>query len=464
MLEQRKTTGKAFLLGRGLDPKLNVGMRRNKRRALGILSYLLGCLLACVTVLFGLVGFESNLHGLAYSLILAGLLSVAILLLIAAEWFFVPSARDALARDRRPPVGYLRAFGEDEPLVYDEISTGEGIIQDAAKAEDFLLSLNAVGPLVSIAEPNLRARLGMHPLGAHRDFVGPGDWRARVQELLDEAGMVVVAIGDSPGIEWEIDQARQRVGRQSLLLYLPPRPARAFTRVGRAKKEEKAYNAFKPLVERHFGVEMPSFSEATHIIGFDAEGKPVLPTNVSRSTWSFSERTRVRKAIRAQLAAVLDKVRPGVDLRGYELLGQPGRWVRTALAVAAAVAPVVVLFNDRTMSQNEVLAGALVIARTLPDFMILIGWVLLAHYFQRLWVWSIPLVSGLLLLLKFSIQWLIAFGHGYGVDINDLRYWMRLSSGFQTLMYLVLAVAVLALGLVMFSRRSAAKAGVPPRV
>ena len=443
--------GKA--LDGGADPKLNAGMRRNQRRALGLVCYSLGWLLAPAAVWFAKSGVAgSNLPAVAYVAIFVAALVVTLFLFGAAERFCVPGVRDALAHDTRPPVVYLRAFGEDNELVYDETVTTEGIVvADTAKAEDFLLSLNAIGPLVSIAEPTSRARFGMHPLGAYRDFVGPGDWKARVRELLDQANMVVLAIGDSPGIEWEIAQARERLGPESLLLYLPPRPARAFTRKGRIEKERAVYEAFKPLVERHFDLEMPPFSKAIHIIGFDAAGKPVLPTQTPRSTGFFGERRRVRKAIRAQLAEVLGKIRPEVDLRYYELLGQPGRRIRAALLLAVVVSLIMTDGSNTLVTMGSALWGVMTIT----------GWVLLARYFQRPWVWSIPALLGLSWSLNLSLPWLLSSGESYGLSYLDLA---RLTSVLSWIVNFVVAVAILMLGMAMRGKRSATTPGVPPRV
>ncbi len=108
------------------------------------------------------------------------ILVIQIVLALVAEGFLVPSCRDVCERDPRAPVLFLRPFGEDEPLTYDVISAGETVMANMAKAEDFLLALNAVGPLISIAQPNWSARLGLHPHGAFRDYVDPDQWQQRV--------------------------------------------------------------------------------------------------------------------------------------------------------------------------------------------------------------------------------------------------------------------------------------------
>lgn len=148
------------------DAELDAGMRRGRRRALGMASYASGSLLVFATGAFAVLGLVGGINALVYAGVLVVLLLAALGLLVAAERFFVPSVRDALARDPRPPVVYLRPFDEDSERVYDVISSGETTSVISAKAEDFLMPLNAIGPLVSIAEPNLAARIGMHTHGA----------------------------------------------------------------------------------------------------------------------------------------------------------------------------------------------------------------------------------------------------------------------------------------------------------
>ncbi|MDJ0738382.1 MAG: hypothetical protein QNJ91_01615 [Gammaproteobacteria bacterium] len=429
---------------------LDAGARRSRRRVLGVISYLLGCVLAVATVVYGVAMFAMDGNVVLRALAAVGLLLCALGLLVAAEAFFVPSVRDVLARDRRPPVLYLRPFGEDKPLVYDVISSGETVTVNSAKAEDFLLALNAIGPLVSIAEPDWAARIGMHPHGAYRDFVGGGDWQARVRQLLDGAGMVVLAVGDSPGIEWEIEQVRRRVGPEDLLLYLPPRPASALTKKGRARREQAVYEQFAPLVERHFGVRMPPFSAATYIIGFTADGGPVLPGDTP-PTWSASEQGRVAKAIRAQLDAVLARVRPGTELRGHRRLGRAAAWVRGGVAVALALATLGVMlsaWDGRRSGIGDVAVYGQAAVHALPGTLLTVGWVLLARYFRRAWVWLVPAAVGVATAMN-ALFTLLLVDHPQLIDAYALDHWYVIVGWFVAMLA---AVTVLVLGIAMLQR------------
>lgn len=438
------------------DPDLNAGMRDSRRRALGYTCYLAGLILAIVggaalLELFGRGDFVLHLGLLLVTALLA------ITLLAMAEGFLVPSVREVCAADPRPPVLYLRPFGEDRELTYDVISSGETTTTITAKAEDFLLALNAVGPLVSIAEPGLKARLGMHPHGAFRDYVGGGDWQARVVQLLDRAGMVVLAIGDSPGIEWEIAQVRERVGPESLLLYLPPRPAGAFTRRGREAKERAVYERFRPLLERHFGLPMPEFSAATYIIGFDAGGEPVLAADVPPRRWVFTEHARVAGAISDQLRAVLARVRPTLDLDHYRVPGRTTMYARLGVATLPALAAFVLVGlgagGSGTASGDTGLFLQLALG-TLPGLALLAGWTLLARHFRRRWVWLIPLLLGATLVMNTAFNAAIVLGLWDG-DLHTLQAWRAILDYTLNAGY---ALAVLALGLGL--RRSPPAEGV----
>ncbi len=421
--------------------------RRVRRRVLGVSSYVLGCLFAVLTVAAAFALFGGGLpKGLAP--VIAGavgavvLLVVAVVLLVVAEQCFVPSATEVLEHDSRAPVVYLRPFGEDAELTYDVISTGESTTAITAKAEDFLLALNAIGPLVSIAEPDRWARWGLHPHGAYRDFVGEGDWQARVQTLLDRAGLVVLAIGDSPGIEWEIEQVRQRVGPQSLLLYLPPRPANAFTRKGRQKKEKAIYEQFAPLVEKHFELTLPPFAESTYLIGFDADGQPVMAPNAPRKRWVFTEHGRVADAIGSQLRAVLAKVRPGTSLDPYRIAGRSGMWGRFIAATCVVLASVGVALSG---SLNGDLLGFA--TRLVPSLPLIAGWWLLARHFRSRWAWAA-------VLLLISLTALSAGVHAW-VQFVSHDPAMLGSVAYNALVWLLLlgnGIAVLALGLSLIGR------------
>lgn len=316
---------------------MTAGASRAKRRSLAVATYGASLVLVPVTGTLASHLFSRTLEPLSAILLIATalglILVIQIVLALVAEGFLVPSCCDVCERDPRAPVLFLRPFGEDKPLTYDVISAGETVTANMAKAEDFLLALNAVGPLISIAQPNWSARLGLHPHGAFRDYVDPGHWQHRVRQLLDQAGMVVLAVGNSPGIEWEIAEVRKRITPESLIIYLPPRPASALTQKTRSRKEQEIYEQFRPMILRHFAIELPPFRESLHVIGFDASGSAIMAREAVRTRWALTEEHRAADAVASQLRAVLTRARPGIDLDHYRVLGRAAAWSRVALAI-----------------------------------------------------------------------------------------------------------------------------------
>lgn len=232
------------------------------------------------------------------------------------------------------------------------------------------------------------------------------------------------------------------------------------TRKGRIAKERAVYEKYKPLIERYFDLVMPAYSETIHIIGFDGAGTPILPTHTAPATRSFTERSRVGKVIRAQLDEVLAKVRPGIDLDRIERVGQAGMWIRTVLAytvpVAAAMLGLSIVWPN--LSSGAAITGGLVL-QMLPGLLQISGWVLIAHYFRRRWVWLIPLLIGLSWLWTLGTTiWRFGFIH----DPDQLWFWDRLHSVLGLLINFSTAAAILLLGLVLTHRRSRVRDTSPP--
>lgn len=250
----------------------------------------------------------------------------------AAEIRLAPDAREVLSQDDRAPVLYLRPFTNDTNFVTVQVDpfldpSGEKTVQ----VEDCLLSLNSLGPLVCIAEPAPIS--GMQAIGAYRDEPDTRGWQARVLELLDQACLVVMAIGDSPGIGWEIDQVRKRTPPESLLLFLPPQQNPTTKKRDREREARARYEQFQKLFNQHFSIELPPFSQATYFIGFDAGGNPVLPHDSSKNEQWIDDSKDIESAINIQLKAVMRRIQPEINFGSYKIQGRLARKVRIGFAI-----------------------------------------------------------------------------------------------------------------------------------
>jgi hypothetical protein len=131
------------------------------------------------------------------------------------------SAAEALALDRRPPVLFLRPFADDQvSLASVPLSFLAGLfdpISQQTHVEALLETCVSLGPAVSIGRPDDDAP----PVGVPRAYVG-ADWQAAVTTLMDAASLIVIAISDSPGIAWEVDQIAARGHARKTIVVMPP--------------------------------------------------------------------------------------------------------------------------------------------------------------------------------------------------------------------------------------------------
>jgi Domain of unknown function (DUF4234) len=127
---------------------------------------------------------------------------------------------------RRPSVLYLRTFDDDHRLVAaggpaglaaNEIFT----LRARVPYEEIVArELDRHGVVAAIAEPNA-PRLFL-PLGATRKRLSDDDWRDGVLMRMDDAALVVIAIGSTAGLLWELEAATRNGHLDRVLLVVPP--------------------------------------------------------------------------------------------------------------------------------------------------------------------------------------------------------------------------------------------------
>src|SRR5205085_4609358 len=86
-------------------------------------------------------------------------------------------AREVMGQDSRPPILYLRSFGDDK---------------DPTCEDDLKSIVKAVGPFIAIGRPGER----LQTPGADRMYVGD-EWQEVVTGLMREARLIIVRIGES---------------------------------------------------------------------------------------------------------------------------------------------------------------------------------------------------------------------------------------------------------------------------
>jgi hypothetical protein len=118
------------------------------------------------------------------------------------------SADRLRARDPRRPVLYLRSFEDDDLQLPTVVSARRPFLELFAQRgsdpfeESIAWQLAPYGPIVAIGRPGR----SIHSLGAARELLPDEIWRAAVSERMAAAGAIVVTIGSTDGLRWELAQ------------------------------------------------------------------------------------------------------------------------------------------------------------------------------------------------------------------------------------------------------------------
>lgn len=214
--------------------------------------------------------------GTSIFLLLGGfflLLIVGARCLAHAKRFEARPASEVLADDTRPPVLYLRSFGDDSKAAQRagiagfSVNTEEGEIAEIVKG---------IGPLVAIGRPGEEISY----FGAARMYVGARDWQERVRELLSQARLVILRAGETAGLSWEVEQCANVVRPEKLIILVP------LTR--------RRYDEFRLKSANFFPRGLPDYAgrrlnETTirSVIYFDADWTPHLLPLMKESYLSY---------------------------------------------------------------------------------------------------------------------------------------------------------------------------------
>lgn len=130
-----------------------------------------------------------------------------------------PDAAAVMAKDRRPPVLYLRSFREDG-------SRDQGVVfiwfpfptylPKPTYEEQIAPYFKKIGPFVALSSTNF----GPPELGASRLMTPDANWQQAFFDLLQRCSLVVFRAGDSQSLIWELNQIIRRVDPRKVIVYL----------------------------------------------------------------------------------------------------------------------------------------------------------------------------------------------------------------------------------------------------
>ena len=127
-------------------------------------------------------------------------------------------AMSLLEIDRRPPILYLRSFDDDELADLTDLADSSGLLPVISTYEQRLKkALVKIGPMISIGRPGE----ALPQLGSSRFYVSDAEWRVAIQHFLERAVAVVIMMGPTEGLMWEIETALRRTAPDRLLFFFP---------------------------------------------------------------------------------------------------------------------------------------------------------------------------------------------------------------------------------------------------
>jgi hypothetical protein len=174
--------------------------------------------------------------------------------------------RGELLSDERPPILYLRSFGDDKT----EITYGSKI---ESFEEEMVAALNTVGPVIAVGNPGDKSP----PPGAIKFYLRDEEWPMRVIQLMDISGLVVLNAAYSPGLAWELKTALERLPPDKLLISFAH--WRYFS-AGRERRER--FSKFNSLAQNHPQLQTIEPLNDTVFLHFGKDWRPQL---VRKSVW-----------------------------------------------------------------------------------------------------------------------------------------------------------------------------------
>jgi hypothetical protein len=251
------------------------------------------------------------------------------------------SAEEALRRDPRAPVLYLRAFTDDGLMAIRGHHWQDRVFGKAAGAltltspeQELAFILQRVGPVVAIGKPGER----LPELGAARVYVSHDSWQRTVLEMLERSSLVLARVGASPGVLWELDQVLSLAQRSKVVILV----------LGSAEDQAAGVRAIEARIGEPLPLASPpppryrqllrllaadSKRSIGVLVGFDATGRP-LADAIPMTAYGPSDLVR-SAMLRPYAGSLRSACRKLLTRMGHEWRDPPSRLIAVGLALVA---------------------------------------------------------------------------------------------------------------------------------
>jgi len=132
-------------------------------------------------------------------------------------------ASELSRRNPRPIILYLRSFLDDNLKMGARAANGRTWLDrlSSVRFEEVVTDhLWRYGPVVAIGKPG--GVDDLPPLGAAREYFSYQTWRQAVEQLMVQASTIVLAVGRTEGLLWELNALIRLALTRKLILLLPP--------------------------------------------------------------------------------------------------------------------------------------------------------------------------------------------------------------------------------------------------
>ena len=255
-----------------------------------------------------------------------------------------------MLRDPRPPVLYLRSFGDDRLRLWRATFGRPSLVERftprrSDRFEEVLVRyLSRYGPVIAVNPPGNQAS----PLGAARETIEPADWQSAVANWMARAALIVFLAPPSrvtQGLHWELRTVAEHGQLDKALVVVPPVSA---------EQLQARWRAFGAACAGlwPFTVARPLADPRALVLAF-RRGRWDVATADTRTEWSYAAaldqvlgdprrtaRPVARGAPARRAPGAADAAGRGADRRGGRRHGGRGNLVRLDKAPAARSAVV----------------------------------------------------------------------------------------------------------------------------
>jgi hypothetical protein len=193
-----------------------------------------------------------------------------------------------LANDTRDPVLYLRPFSDDDLIDLTQ-RIPNPLRENWVRIEESIKkALKDLGPLIAFGKPGEQ----WPETGAARIYVSNEEWQTAVRYFINHSIAVIVTIGLSVSVRWEIEETIKTKEIDKLLFFFPFSILRRqtdyyskllstiwiskSTRMKIQEDREERYAVFKKEMENVLQYNLPEALGEAVFIDFDRQGQPRL--------------------------------------------------------------------------------------------------------------------------------------------------------------------------------------------